>query len=173
MTGIEYAFLFFTNSGWKTFFQRNYMKMLLLNVVHQSIVQPHLHCFYFFGKCVEQESLILPLTHSPFSASPYIQLVRPFLLLIPVVGSAGQSPPAEPDWMKAPFPSMVGLILQVVMPVHTVRYLSSLEEVFCRTCNQVTTFTKWIVYLCVNSTEKRINRNKFLFALRELQSYAL
>ena len=149
------------------------MTRLKLNVVHQSIVQPHLNCFYFGGKCVEQESLILPLTHSSFPTSPYLQLVLPLILLIPVVGSAGQSPPAEHDWMKAPFPSMVGLILQVVMPVLTVRYLSSLEEVFCRTCNQVTTFTKWIVYLCVNSTEKRINRNKFLFALRELHSYAL
>ena len=128
--------------------------------------------FYFFGKCIKQERLILPLNNSS-SHRVYIQLVPPSLLLIPVVGSAGQSPPAEHDWMKAPFPSMVGLILQVVMPVHTVRYLSSLEEVFCRTCNQVTTFTKWIVYLCVNSTEKRINRNKFLFALRELHSYAL
>ena len=147
------CFLFFSNSGCKSFFQQNYMKMLLLNVVHQSIVQPHLHCFYFFGKCVEQESLILPLTQSSFPE--YLQLVRPSLLLIPVVGSAGQSPPAEHDWMKAPFPSMVGLILQVVMPVLTVRYLSSSEEVFCRTCNQVTTFTKWIVYLCVNSTEKK------------------
>ena len=49
MTRIEYAFLFFTNSGCKSFFQRNYMKMLLLNVVHQSIVQPHLNCFYFLG----------------------------------------------------------------------------------------------------------------------------
>ena len=142
MTGIEYAFLFFTNSGCKSFFQRNYMKMLLLNVVHQSTVQPHLHCFYFFGKCVEQESLILPLTHSSFPTSPYLQLVLPLILLIPVVGSAGQSPPAEPDEMKPSIPSMVGRIAQVVPPVHTVRYLSSLEEVFCRTCNQLTTLTR-------------------------------
>ena len=144
MTGIEYAFLFFTNYGCKSFFQRNYMKMLFLNVVHQSIVQPHLHCFYFFGKCVEQESLILPLTHPP-SLGVYTQLVNPSLLLIPVVGSAGQSPPAEPDWMKLLGPSMSSLILHLVQPVLTVRYLSFLEEVFCRICNQLTPLTKWIV----------------------------
>ena len=144
MTGIEYAFLFFTNSGCKSFFQQNYMKMLLLNVVHQSIVQPHLHCFYCFGKCVEQESLILPFTASPLLA--YIQL-SPSLLVIPVVGSAGQSPPAEPDKMKPFFPSMVGPIIQLEVPVRTVRYLSSLEEVFCRTCNQLTPLTKSIVDL--------------------------
>ena len=142
MTGIEYAFLFFTNSGCKSFFQRNYMKMLLLNVVQQSIVQPHLHCFYFFGKCVEQKSLISPLTHP---GALYLQLVKPSLLLIPVVGSAGQSPPAEPDLMKQLSPSMVSLIPQEVVPVATVRYLSSLEEVFCRTCNQLTPLTKSIV----------------------------
>ena len=124
------------------------MKRLKLNVTHQSIVQPHLHCFYCFGKCVEQKSLILPLTHP---GALYIQLVRPSLLLIPVVGSAGQSPPAEPDEMKPPFPSMVERIPQLVFPVRTVRYLSSLEEVFCRTCNQLTTSTKSIVDLGVNS----------------------
>ena len=126
------------------------MKRLKLDVIHQSIVQPYVHYFYFFGECVKQERLILPLNNSS-SHRVYIQLVPPSLLLIPVVGSAGQSPPAEHDWMKAPFPSMVGLILQVVMPVHTVRYLSFLEEVFCRTCKQLTTLTKWIVDLGVNS----------------------
>ena len=124
------------------------MKRLKLNVVHQFIFQPHVHCCYFFGKCVEQESLISPLTHP---GALYIQLVRPSLLLIPVVGSAGQSPPAEPDWMKPFFPSMVEPIVQLVLPVRTVRYLSSLEEVFCRTCNQLTPLTKWIVDLGVNS----------------------
>ena len=105
--------------------------------------------FYCFGKCVEQKSLILPLTHSP--SHQYLQLVKPSLLLIPVVGSAGQSPPAEPDSMKEPpFLSMAGRILQPVVPVRTVRYLSSLEEVFCRTCNQLTTLTKSIVDICVN-----------------------
>ena len=91
--------------------------------------------FYFWGKCVEQKSLILPLTHP---GALYIQLVYPSLLLLPVVGSAGQSPPAEPDSMKQSFISMVERIAQVTVPVCTVRYLSFLEEVFCRTCNQLT-----------------------------------
>ena len=126
----------------KSFFQRNYMKMLLLNAVHKSTVQPHLRCCYFLGKCVEQESLILPLTQSSFPA--YIQLVCPSLLLIPVVGSAGQSPPAEGESMKPPFqsPSMVEPIPQQGVPVGTLRYLSSLEEVFCRTCDQLTPLRK-------------------------------
>ena len=120
--------------------QRNYMKRLKLD---QSIVQPYVHCFYFFGKCVKQERLILPLNNSS-SHRVYIQLVPPSLLLIPVVGSAGQSPPAEPESMKPPShpPSMSSLIAQVVEPVRTVRYLTSLEEVFCRTCNQLTPLTK-------------------------------
>ena len=101
-------------------------------------------CFYwahrlssYFEAWVVQVRMISPLCQPLLS---YRQLVRSNLLLILLENWAGHILPAEADWILALFPSMVSLIRQVVPPVGTRRYLSSLDKMFCNTCKHLMPF---------------------------------
>ena len=78
---------------------------------------------------------LLPLMHltaiAPFCQpfpSQYRQLVWLNLLFIGLCGFAGETPPAEPDFMKAVVPSMVGPNSQLVVPVATCKYFFEPES---------------------------------------------
>ena len=90
------------------------------------------HTIYFhFEAWVLHVSMISPLCQP---LSQYCQLVWSNLLLTPLETWAGH---VLPDLMKPPILSMVEPIRQVVLPVGTRRYLSSLDEVFCNTCKHL------------------------------------